>query len=448
MELNLQEGILITLLFWFVTSFAIYFVATKIQKKYVTSPSFWWGCLFISIMPLLPLPYQLVEQTIPAVLTLPTFYLVENYVSSQSIPVSHTRIGDFILGFVVFIYIAVVLCKLWLLRKQCQQLNVLLSKGRIWTVDKQTKKAIILSSTHSPFVYGFFKPVIALPNYFPTLSVEQQQILMQHELTHIEHNDHRSVFIWRIIAILFWINPSIRKYEVAYIKSMEHRCDYFTVNVNQINPTEYAKTLLTCLGYTKMSSFSESGIAYFSDLGLSMNDYKQRFTWLFHSKTLESKVIYSLAAISFLSIAAFKLHALPLIHKSSELSWHLPVSNIKISSNFDDVHKVRKLKPHKGTDFMAIEGTAVFSTLSGKVKIADAKSLHANYGNVVLVQHRNGYQTLYAHLSEIKVKEGQWLTKGELLGNVGKTGKATGPHLHFEVFQRQTRIDPMTVLGK
>lgn len=87
-------------------------------------------------------------------------------------------------------------------------------------------------------------------------------------------------------------------------------------------------------------------------------------------------------------------------------------------------------KFHAGLDFAAQMGTPVFATADGKIQDAERIS---GYGNCINIDHGYNYTTRYAHLSEILVKPGQEVKRGELIGKVGSTGKSTGPHLHYEV---------------
>lgn len=85
---------------------------------------------------------------------------------------------------------------------------------------------------------------------------------------------------------------------------------------------------------------------------------------------------------------------------------------------------------HEGMDFSASVGTPVYATGDGVVKTAGWES---GYGNSVVIDHGYNYMTRYAHLSEILVRPGQSVNRGDLIGKVGNTGKSTGPHLHYEV---------------
>lgn len=85
---------------------------------------------------------------------------------------------------------------------------------------------------------------------------------------------------------------------------------------------------------------------------------------------------------------------------------------------------------HAGLDFAAKEGTSVYATADGRVAVADWKG---GYGNCIDIDHGYNYLTRFGHLSKIMVSEGQMVKRGEKIGEVGSTGKSTGPHLHYEV---------------
>lgn len=114
-----------------------------------------------------------------------------------------------------------------------------------------------------------------------------------------------------------------------------------------------------------------------------------------------------------------------------------------ISSYFgyrlDPIYKVPKF--HSGIDFSAPLGTFVYASGDGKVTSADIKQ--AGYGSMITIDHGFGYQTRYAHLNKFAVRRGQKVKRGQLIGYVGNTGKATGYHLHYEVLKNGVIIDPI-----
>jgi murein DD-endopeptidase MepM/ murein hydrolase activator NlpD len=98
---------------------------------------------------------------------------------------------------------------------------------------------------------------------------------------------------------------------------------------------------------------------------------------------------------------------------------------------------------HKGMDVGAAEGTPISAAMGGVVKRAE---LHPGYGQMVEIEHEGGVSTLYAHASELKVKPGQRVEAGQEIALVGQTGRATGPHLHFEVRVNGHSVDPKNAL--
>lgn len=100
---------------------------------------------------------------------------------------------------------------------------------------------------------------------------------------------------------------------------------------------------------------------------------------------------------------------------------------------------------HTGTDMACPEGTPILAAMSGRISDVGYNRI---YGNYIIINHGNGYQTLYAHMSKTIAKKGQWVSQSTRIGLVGSTGYSTGPHLHFMVYKNGNRIDPMTVLKK
>jgi murein DD-endopeptidase MepM/ murein hydrolase activator NlpD len=99
---------------------------------------------------------------------------------------------------------------------------------------------------------------------------------------------------------------------------------------------------------------------------------------------------------------------------------------------------------HKGVDISALMGTPVHTTADGTVVYA---SFFAGYGRLVIVDHGNGMETYYAHLSKFDVVEGQDVRRSEIVGRVGMTGKATAPHLHYEVRVGHAPVNPYRFLA-
>jgi murein DD-endopeptidase MepM/ murein hydrolase activator NlpD len=134
------------------------------------------------------------------------------------------------------------------------------------------------------------------------------------------------------------------------------------------------------------------------------------------------------------------------ISKAKDIStnpvWPL---NAQVSSSFGfrkDPFTGKK-RFHAGMDLAAKEGTDVKAVMAGKVQIVDNQK---GYGKMVVLDHGQGYTTLYAHNSDITVKTGDLVQKGSTIAKVGSTGRSTGPHLHFEVIKDGQKLDPENYL--
>jgi murein DD-endopeptidase MepM/ murein hydrolase activator NlpD len=124
-----------------------------------------------------------------------------------------------------------------------------------------------------------------------------------------------------------------------------------------------------------------------------------------------------------------------------------PLSFRRVSSGFsiNRFHPVLKIyRPHHGLDYAAPEGTPVSAIGDGTVIFAGKKG---QYGNLVIIRHPNGYKTYYGHLSRFGsgIKSGTRVKQGQVIGHVGSTGLATGPHLHYEVRVNNRPVNPVTV---
>jgi len=120
-----------------------------------------------------------------------------------------------------------------------------------------------------------------------------------------------------------------------------------------------------------------------------------------------------------------------------------------ISSKFGKRILKGKVSNHTGIDFAASCGTNVVAAADGNVIVVVENSRNCStcgYGNYVIVEHKNGYRTVYGHLTSISVKNGQKLNSGEKVGTVGNTGHSYGCHLHFEIRAYEEFVDPMNYM--
>ena len=115
-----------------------------------------------------------------------------------------------------------------------------------------------------------------------------------------------------------------------------------------------------------------------------------------------------------------------------------------VATAYTDGFGPRGNRFHTGIDYPGQSGMSVFAAASGRVTFAGFSL--GGWGNLVTIAHGGGTRTMYAHLSRVGVRVGQYVQSGRRIGRVGSSGKSTGPHLHFEVRVRGAAVDPMTGL--
>ncbi len=167
---------------------------------------------------------------------------------------------------------------------------------------------------------------------------------------------------------------------------------------------------------------------------------------------LETSIIHTLSVLenrmqvqedSYVQITNFIKNKEQLLASTPAIQ---PVSNSdlkRVASGYgyriDPIYKTTRF--HAGLDFTAPQGTPIYATANGTIKIAGNQG--NGYGNHVVINHGYGYETLYGHMFRVKARAGQRVNRGEIIGYVGSTGKSTGPHCHYEVHKNGRPIDPV-----
>ena len=130
---------------------------------------------------------------------------------------------------------------------------------------------------------------------------------------------------------------------------------------------------------------------------------------------------------------------------SSKESWGKPCSWVKLTSPYGyRIHPTTgQYKFHNGVDLANSQGTPIRATRSGKVTVA---TYGGTYGYYVTINHGDGYSSLYAHMTHYIVSKGDTVSKGQVIGYMGSTGRSTGPHLHFSIFYNGSSVNPMNYI--
>ncbi|RZT11093.1 Murein DD-endopeptidase MepM and murein hydrolase activator NlpD, contain LysM domain [Duganella sp. CF402] len=339
------------------------------------------------------------------------------------------------------------------------------------------------SAAISPMLVGVRRPRLLLPAHFDTLSVEQQQMIVAHELHHWRARDPLCLAIAAALQTLFWFNPALRWMARQMEWALELQCDQHVLTGRpQQERKQYAAALLR-----QWSAIAPTGAAAFHGTAISTRIRHMQqdglpalgatTAWLIAAALasvlalgamLQPALAYSVAASGQLerpaampeaatsAAMAAAATATPLVTAapastatpaaqaaaaSTPEAWRAPVDNIRVTSFFGVMRSVLPT-PHKGIDFAAKTGTPVHAAASGTIIAAGPiAENNGRYGTTVIIDH-GGRQSLYAHLSSVNVAPGQHVQAGQHIGASGATGFATGPHLHLEVRENGRLIDP------
>ncbi len=130
----------------------------------------------------------------------------------------------------------------------------------------------------------------------------------------------------------------------------------------------------------------------------------------------------------------------PSANSQSKMHFDWPVDEAKLSRGFIN----RKRKHHWGLDLANKKGTPILAAESGYV-VYTGKQFHG-YGKLIVIEHNDQWATLYAHLNKFDVNEGDFVKRGQVIGEMGRSGHATGSHLHFELRDNRLPVDPQIYL--
>lgn len=177
--------------------------------------------------------------------------------------------------------------------------------------------------------------------------------------------------------------------------------------------------------------------AYLDDLGADadLKGTVMRMDIMMKQAAVQSKALDEVSVVS--KQAGDMISHIPAVPPVST-----KIGNFRLSSSFgwrsDPISGRRTM--HSGMDFAADKGVKVYATGDGVVESVEYQ--FSGYGNQVIINHGFGYKTRYAHLSATDVVEGMTVSRGDLVGRVGRSGKSTGPHLHYEVLYKGAHVNP------
>lgn len=307
----------------------------------------------------------------------------------------------------------------------------------------------------APFTLGIFRPRIYLP---AALTGAARQAVVLHERTHLRRHDPQIKPLFYAVVCLHWFNPlawlAFRQLE----REMESACDEAAVrDCDAAARNAYCESILQ---YALQGRMAPGSLAF------GQGSVKTRIVHLLHYRKIGAGALVVCAAAVGLSVTACMMQpqveeATPETAETTQSepapqSTATPETAVTFTANTaglpnldDPENSPRFLCPveytyisrymdnsHRGDDLAADKGAPVYAVQDGVVTYAD---FHYSYGYCVILDHGTGpdgnqWSTLYAHMDDYTVANGQVVKAGELIGHAGSTGNATGNHLHFEVF--------------
>lgn len=337
-------------------------------------------------------------------------------------------------------------------RRCLGKLQRLLTINKHPSKNNRTKKLLplIIKVSHkapSPFVTGLLKPTLILtPESFSALSATQFNLMLRHELTHLKRHDPTVLMLAQCLKSIFWFNPFIKHFVLQLNWAIELSCDALVLQRRSNLRRIYALAMLTILRRSATQPFDKSVAAFSST---PQRSFTMRIKLIMNpndngiKRSIKNLGLIGASMGIISSSFAFQPTLSPSTDDGAIKSTIMlnPVATARVSSNFGANNKVHKF--HKGIDLADKRGAPVVASASGTVVIStDLLQGKKNYGKIIVVDHGNGLQSLYSHLDQRNVAEGERVKAGQQIGQVGATGKTTGPHLHFELRKDNQPINP------
>ena len=342
----------------------------------------------------------------------------------------------------------------------------------------------VSNSRRAPLTFGVFRPTVLLPEDLP-VGDAQFQLILAHELAHIRRKDCLRKLLLTVCLCLYWWNPLVWLMVWLANRDMELACDEAVLRA--LGPDckkAYALTLLDMAQRNPKSAPLCSGFAKSST--------EERIRAILSFKRIPAWVGICVAILFVLTASVFTTQAAsPSAIPEMELAVQkeIPEENVAVSVPVSEPlpttppimpeqetesetqpqpevpayifpledanaevtnpygwqeHPVTKQKSlHSGVDLAADYGTNVLAVADGTVLDC---SYDAAYGYILTLEHENGVQTQYAHLSEFLVKPGDTVQQGQIIAKTGDSGWTTGPHLHLGVLIDGEAVDPLETL--
>ncbi|GGY97904.1 M56 family metallopeptidase [Pseudoduganella plicata] len=316
----------------------------------------------------------------------------------------------------------------------------------------------------APMLTGLRRPALLLPRQLREFAVEQQRLIVAHELAHLQRGDHLSQHAGVLLQTLLWFIPAAHALRERLQWAQELGCDRAVLSDQPASVRRsYAQALLAQLNARNLAAPLTA--LQFGARGRHKTAMADRIHLIRDAVPAAPAPWAGAVAILLLPAlcgASVLLQPRPawrddaavpaapsasVAAKTPRGHWQAPLAQVRVTSAFGSTNRPSG-KPHAGIDLGARRGTVVMAPADGRVVVStDNYEAGWRYGKVIVIEHGNGLRTLYAHLDSRNVGVGDSVRAGQEIALSGASGKVTGPHLHFEVQRGGAQIDPADMLG-
>jgi beta-lactamase regulating signal transducer with metallopeptidase domain len=323
----------------------------------------------------------------------------------------------------------------------------------------------------SPMLLGVWRPCLLLPAHLSTLDVDQQHLIVEHELTHHRRADPLWLMLSGALRLAFWFNRPFRHLNNGLHEAVELGCDDAVLAGRAADERQgYAAALVAQLRLHLRWQTHAGVSAAFGSVGVVARVKRMRAPCP-PRLSARSRALIGAAALGFATLGgalqpAFSSNTVmpkpqaplmeaqlmearpaPLMNAEQTLhatdAWRYPLEQVRVTTLYG-VRCSLAPKGNHGVDFVAPRGTPVHAVAAGTVTEA---AFNPSWGHYVRVDHGGSISSLLIHLDSVAVTIGQHVGAGDLLGASGASGRVTGAHLHLEYWRDGRRLDPQMMLA-
>lgn len=294
---------------------------------------------------------------------------------------------------------------------------------------KEYNYSIIRTDIKLPF--SFFRWIYIPLNF----QEKNNDSIIKHEKLHGELWHTLDLIFTELYRIVFWFNPFVYMFHKDLKTVHEYQVDAILIK-GGVKKSDYLQLMLNNI----IAPYKFIGLYnYFNGLTI-----KKRVNMITKNKNSRWQLLRYFLIIPVIAIMTMSFTS-EITNNTNDIPSIVPLKlNTKheISSGFGKrFHPIlKKEKFHNGVDFKAKKGTPVIASANGIITTAEFNK--KGYGNLIIINHGGGYETMYGQLESYIVKNGTKVNKGDVIGYVGESGRATAPHLHYEVLKNGKNVNP------